>query len=105
LIRSEIKGSFYWEVNNLEDLYYKTYHNGKVIEYKKSYSKYGSSPIGITVNGEVWGSPQGDRFFLALINDIYVLKEENSKLKRMVEEGIGFEDLHNPDDLITPQSR
>lgn len=89
----------------MEDLYYKTSHNGKVIEYKKSYSTYGSSPIGITVDGKVWGSPQGDRFFLALINDIQSLKNENSKLKRMIEEGIGFEDLYNPDDQIHPQSR
>lgn len=90
----------------MENLYYKTTHNGKVYEYSKRYGEYGgSSPIGITIDGKVWGSPQGDRFFLALINDIQMLTKENSKLKWMIEEGIGFEDLHNPDDQIHPQSR
>ena len=33
------------------------------------------------------------------------IEQENSKLKWMIEEGIGFEDLYNPDDEIHPQSR
>jgi hypothetical protein len=89
----------------IKETIYQTTFNGEKIEYLQQQSKYGRSPIGITVDGKVWGSPQGDRFFEALLNDIRELKEKNSKLQRIIEEGITFEDLYNPDDEINPQSR
>lgn len=54
---------------------YETEYNGKIITFKDG------NFIDIYVNGERWGSPQGDRFFRALLQDIEQLKKENDKLK------------------------
>lgn len=52
-------------------------------KYGKSEYEYNDDGncVFITVNGKEWGSPQGDRFFRALLKDIKDLKEENEQWK------------------------
>ncbi|MFK7678727.1 hypothetical protein ACI3ER_11855 [Bacillus sp. Wb] len=61
------------------------------MNYKTKYGKSeydyddDGSCVVITVNGKEWGSPQGDRFFRALLKDIQDLKEENKMLQGRVD--------------------
>ncbi|WP_425203692.1 hypothetical protein [Priestia megaterium] len=52
-------------------------------KYGKSEYEYDDdgSCVVITVNGKVWGSPQGDRFFRALLKDIQDFKAEIQRLE------------------------
>ncbi|WP_088363796.1 hypothetical protein [Bacillus cereus] len=50
---------------------YVTKYNGTEIEYN-----LGKSFVSITRNGKLWGVPQGDRFFRALLADIEILQQD-----------------------------
>jgi hypothetical protein len=60
--------------------YTTTSENGSKYDYKVK-----NRQVGISVNGEYWGSPQGDRFIIALLNDIKRLKVEIEGLEEDAE--------------------
>lgn len=55
---------------------YKTTHRGAEIEYY-----YDERRVSIHRNGEFWGSPQGERFVVALLEDIEKYRKEISALR------------------------
>jgi hypothetical protein len=59
---------------------YDTTHNGTRIRYQ-----YKDNRVSIIRNDEYWGSPQGERFVVALLEDIEKLQKENNKLKEALE--------------------
>lgn len=55
---------------------YNTDHNGTDLTYQ-----YEGNRVSIVRNGEYWGSPQGERYVVALLKDIEKLQEENDSLE------------------------